>query len=114
MKDMSFQIEKMKTLRANSVGSIGKPAQVIIGMCDVMLEILAEMQMNAVRELAKKMDAGPEPNSKQENIDNLVKDLRFCANELENPALFPARVFLGSHPVSEIIRQIVDKIENRI
>lgn len=86
MRDMAFQIEKMKVLRANTVGSVGKPAQVMIGLCDVMLEILAEMQGMFL----KKTEFVPEQMDVHQRRIEVVEMLQVCANELENKTLFPS------------------------
>lgn len=120
---MTFQIEKMKVLRDNTVKSAGKPVQVILGLCDVVMEILAEMQMNSVRELAVKM--GDESKSLRERRIEVMEMLQICANELENKTLFPSIdqteivLPLGTDPgktiernASFLIRRIIQKVED--
>lgn len=95
MKDLTFQIEKMKTLRANSVGSIGKPAQVMIGLCDVVLEILAEMQGNFLEDTIPERESPPDreirhPLTVEDRRKEVFAMLMVCSNELENKTLFPS------------------------
>ncbi len=84
MKDMTFQIEKMKVLRENTVQSAGKPVQVILGLCDVILEMLAETQGRFLKqeERIKKLDV-------RERRIEVLEMLQICSNELENKTLFP-------------------------
>ena len=95
MKDMTFQIEKMKVLRENTVQSAGKPVQVILGLCDVILEMLAEMQGEFMT-IAPLPERGSPPDRPIRNpltLEDRRKEvlamLQICSNELENKTLFP-------------------------
>jgi hypothetical protein len=92
MKDMTFQIEKIKTMREvfkaeGDMFNIDQPTwRTVISLCDVVLELLAETQMNAVRQLAVK--TGNNPKSNRERKIEVMEMLQACASELDSLDLY--------------------------
>ncbi len=95
MKDWTFQIEKAKHIRKGieEKSEAMKPRAAMIGLCDVILEVLANMQDREPKfeDFMRKYGT---PQEKQitiaERKAEVIEMLRICRNELENKTLFPS------------------------
>ena len=129
MKDMTFQIEKAKVIRTkiSEKDNTMKPREAMLGLCDVILEVLAEMQdrQPSFAEHMEKYSGRKAADSPVERRKDIIQMLSVCANELENKVLFPSLdqteivlpISSGADKVIErnasfLIHRIVQKIED--